>query len=261
MTDHRNEELMDEIQAVLTRAGRALTPREILAQGDGLADGLASLMGPLRELCRDGTVSGENDGPGGARRYRLADIAAVQAPAAAAAEPQTAPAPNAGRIATIDERIRELLAEGETLGRAQIAERLGIKAAAASDGLCRLRHSAHVENLPGGLWRAITGAVAREEPLPLAPRAGNAVPPQKPDKAGQSRSRPSKSCQIMPKPGPETQPSQTAAEPAHGLLMAWRSDGVIELRRPTETIEITAAELAALTRFSARFTGPEATHD
>lgn len=249
MTDHRNLTLLDEIPAVLVRAGRALTPREILAQCDGLADGLASLMTPLQALCRDGTLIAEyNDAVanGGPRRYRLAGTRIANSPATApkpSAEPQTAAAPATGRsaprstyrgIATGGERVRDLLSD-DILSRSQIAERLGIDPDRVSDLLWKLSRSGQVEKLAHGLWRAVTGAAGENAPLPAAPRA-------------------------MAEPR-KINPAPVAAEPADRPLMAWRSDGVIELRRPAETIEITAAELAALTQFAARFAATGATHD
>lgn len=272
-----NDNLLEEIPAILARAGRALSTREILAHCDGLADGIASLMKPLNELCRDGTLvldSAEWD-IGGPRRYRLASV--TPAPAAPApapvAEPPAAPvrirsAPSATHGGATPKITRALavLADGETHHRREIATQLDMDIDRVSDLLWKLARRGLVEKLERGFWRAVSAGNAPPQPAP-APRKKPHVPSERETAVRHDPAR-------SPAAGEDLHalkslirrhidpPVPPPAPPSIAMpIMAWRSDGVVELRRTDAVIEITAAELAALTQFAARFAGQDMPHD
>lgn len=247
MTDHYSAELIEEIPAALARAGRPLTLREILAHVDGLADGPASLAEPLRVLCRDGILAVADNAvaSGGPRRYCLAEPATTAAPEAVA-EPPPAMRANYGGAATNISRVLAILVDGRELHREQIAQLLDMDADKISDLLWKLARRGLAEKLGHGFWRG-TGA---------GPQAAPAVAPP-PARAARKTHHVPVELKALVRRHVDNPP----APPADIPVMAWRSDGVVELRRPDAIIEITAAELAALSQFAARFTGQEFHHD
>ena len=246
------EDLDQEILRLLTGNHAGVTAKGLYSQSQ-LAPGRATLASALSRLRQQGLVVGQETGDGervyfAAHPEEGADGGSV---AARHASPQpAAPQPRQKtRRGDKVQRVRELLSLGEALmTRRQIAEQLNIPVKAVSDALCRLRGMGQAAVDNQRRWHAPTQPgqpvddVARHAaPLPAAalqrPHANASNHPWR----GPSRAAPG-------------QPVDDVARHAAPLL-AWRSDGVVELRRSDGTLEITTAELAALTQFATLFTG------
>ena len=215
--------ITEELIAVLSGAQQPLTLRQIVAASP-LFGGGATVAGHLASLVNAGVVERDRDEPNKITFELRRGTAAPSADPAAA--PQTT-----GHA----DLILAALRDAGQLTRHQAAQAAGCSPKRASDVLGILKARGLAIPLRPGLWATAARPWSDEAPQKPAAESGPAV-----------EKSPSK-----PADQPPGNHDTDAPAPA-AIIIALRSDGIVEIRRANAAVmEITPDEMAELQRFVA----------